>query len=95
MSKLLIAKSGKQEKPVTKSQELGVDDLKPIIGNRKLRYLGPPTDEFPPLGRPSKFDGYNGEVCVVILVSKIEASALNCSDSGFYLVDGLRPSELK
>jgi hypothetical protein len=95
MIKLLIAKSGKQENPVTKSQELEVDDLKPIIGNRKLRYLGPLADELPPLGQPSKVDGFKGSDCVVILVPKIEASSLNCSDSDFYLVDGLRPSELK
>jgi hypothetical protein len=95
MSKLLIAKSGKQEKPVTKSQELEVDDLKTIIGNRKLIYLGPPAKELPPLLQPSKSDEYKGEDCVVILVSKIEASSLNCSYSGFYLVDGLRPSEVK
>jgi hypothetical protein len=95
MSKLLFAKSGKQEDPVTNSQELEVDDLKPIIGNRELIYLGPPAKELPPLGQPSKFDGSKGTDCMVILVSKIEASSLNCSYSGFYLVDGLRPSEVK
>jgi hypothetical protein len=94
MGKLLIAKSGKQENPVTDTKELSISQLNSVIGNRKLIFLSPQSEELPPLGLPSKVDGVKGPDCVVILVSEVEASSLKCKGQGFYLVDDLHPSDL-
>ena len=95
MGKLLIAKSGSVENPVPHTQELTIDVLKSIVGSYRLRYLGPPALELPALGQPGKLDEYRDPDSVVILISKTESSSLKCDKAGFYLVEGLKPSEFK
>jgi hypothetical protein len=91
MSKLLLVRSGASENPVTKTIELSVDEIKHFIVNRRLRFLG---NKLVPIGETNRMSDFVGPDHVVLELEEAEKEELNIDEVGFYLIEGLSPSDV-
>ena len=91
MSKLLLVRSGSSENPVTNIIEFRIDDIKHFIANRTLHFLGM---ELVTIGETRRMSDFVGPDHVVLELVEAEKEELNRDEAGFYLIEGLSPSDV-
>lgn len=91
MAELLLVRSGDTDERVTESFEMEPGEVKRYLGNRELHYLGA---ELTPIGETSRVSEFAGPDHVVVRFSTTESESFRLPDEGFYVVEGLSPSDI-
>lgn len=93
MAKLLFIKYGAHENPITKSSNKNIDEIKNIIGKCKTRFIG---KELTPIGESTRMSDFSSPDCIALELTEPESNELKTKNGlGFYLVENLKPSEVK
>jgi hypothetical protein len=91
MARLLFVKSGNIDNAVTNIFDKSLNEVKCIVQNKTIKYL---ASDLPPIGFACRLTDFTGPEHAVIQLSKVEAQTLGQIESGFYLIEGINPSEI-